>query len=89
MLERGGITDRLGVNLAGAWFEVAILLGDIIRGYFDKTKQYKPVTLACWPQCSCDTVRFDGSSGTSWTECFMRTYTTNQSRARGQCNVPK
>jgi MFS family permease len=48
VMERGGITDQLGVDLAGAGFEFAILLGGIIiGGYVDKTKQYKPVTLAC------------------------------------------
>lgn len=48
VMERGGITDQLGVDLAGAGFELAILLGGIvIGGYVDKTKQYKPVTLAC------------------------------------------
>ena len=48
VLERGGITDQLGVDLAGAGFEIAILLGGIIiGGYVDKTKQYKSVTLAC------------------------------------------
>jgi len=48
VMERGGITDQLGVDLAGAGFELAILVGGIIiGGYVDKTKQYKPVTLAC------------------------------------------
>lgn len=48
VLQRGGITDQLGVDLAGAGFEFAILLGGIIiGGYVDKTKQYKSVTLAC------------------------------------------
>lgn len=48
VMERGGITDQLGVDLAGAGFEIAILLGGIIiGGYVDKTKQYKSVTLAC------------------------------------------
>lgn len=48
VMERGGVTDQLGVDLAGAGFELAILLGGIIiGGYVDKTKQYKPVTLAC------------------------------------------
>lgn len=48
VMERGGITDQLGIDLAGAGFELAILLGGIvIGGYVDKTKQYKPVTLAC------------------------------------------
>ncbi|KAL7539912.1 hypothetical protein ACHAXR_009702, partial [Thalassiosira sp. AJA248-18] len=48
VMERGGITDQLGIDLAGAGFELAILVGGIIiGGYVDKTKQYKPVTLAC------------------------------------------
>ncbi len=48
VMERGGVTDQLGIDLAGAGFELAILLGGIfIGGYVDKTKQYKPMTLAC------------------------------------------
>ena len=48
VLERGGITNQLGIDLAGAGFEIAILLGGIIiGGYVDKTKQYKSVTLVC------------------------------------------
>jgi len=48
VMERGGITDQFQVDLAGAGFEIAILLGGIfIGGYVDKTKQYKKVTLAC------------------------------------------
>lgn len=48
VMERGGITDQLGIDLAGAGFELAILVGGIvIGGYVDETKQYKPVTLAC------------------------------------------
>jgi len=48
VMERGGITDQLGIDLAGAGFELAILVGGIIiGGYVDRTKQYKPVTLAC------------------------------------------
>jgi predicted MFS family arabinose efflux permease len=48
VMERGGITDQLGVDLAGAGFELAILLGGIfIGGYVDETKRYKPVTMAC------------------------------------------
>jgi FLVCR family feline leukemia virus subgroup C receptor-related protein len=36
------------VDLAGAGFELAILVGGIvIGGYVDETKKYKPVTLAC------------------------------------------
>ncbi|KAL3774638.1 hypothetical protein ACHAW5_008561 [Stephanodiscus triporus] len=48
VMERGGITDQLGIDLAGAGFELAILLGGIfIGGYVDETKKYKPVTMAC------------------------------------------
>jgi FLVCR family feline leukemia virus subgroup C receptor-related protein len=48
IMERGGITDRLQIDLSGAAFEFAIVLGGIlIGGYVDRTKQYKLVTLAC------------------------------------------
>ena len=48
VLERGGIVDQLAIDLAGAGFELAILVGGIvIGGYVDKTKRYKDVTLAC------------------------------------------
>merc|ERR1711966_560699 len=48
VMELGGVTDQLGVDLAGAGFELAILVGGIIiGGYVDRTKQYKTVTLAC------------------------------------------
>lgn len=48
VLTRGGVTDRLSVDLAGAGFEAAILIGGIILGgYVDQTKEYKKVTLAC------------------------------------------
>jgi FLVCR family feline leukemia virus subgroup C receptor-related protein len=47
-MERGGITNQLGIDLAGAGFELAILLGGIvIGGFVDRTKEYKKVTLAC------------------------------------------
>lgn len=47
-MERGGITEQFQVDLAGAGFELAILLGGIvIGGYVDRTKKYKEVTLAC------------------------------------------
>ena len=48
VMTRGGVTDRLSVDLAGAGFEAAILIGGIILGgYVDRTKEYKKVTLAC------------------------------------------
>eukprot|EP00977_Amphora_coffeiformis_P011246 scaffold2707_cov169-Amphora_coffeaeformis.AAC.2 len=47
-MTRGGVTDRLSVDLAGAGFEAAILVGGIILGgYVDRTKEYKKVTMAC------------------------------------------
>lgn len=47
-MERGGITEQFQVDLAGAGFELAILVGGIvIGGYVDRTKKYKEVTLAC------------------------------------------
>jgi len=48
VLERGGITTQFQIDLAGAGFELAILVGGIlIGGYVDKTKEYKKVTLWC------------------------------------------
>eukprot|EP00816_Leptocylindrus_hargravesii_P005734 CAMPEP_0196806254 /NCGR_PEP_ID=MMETSP1362-20130617/6141_1 /TAXON_ID=163516 /ORGANISM="Leptocylindrus danicus, Strain CCMP1856" /LENGTH=559 /DNA_ID=CAMNT_0042179647 /DNA_START=241 /DNA_END=1920 /DNA_ORIENTATION=+ len=48
VLERGGIVDQFQIDLAGAGFELAILIGGIvIGGYVDRTKKYKKVTLAC------------------------------------------
>lgn len=48
VMERGGVTEQLAIDFAGAGFEFAILLGGIIiGGYVDKTKQYKSVTLSC------------------------------------------
>jgi len=48
VLERGGITQQFIIDLAGAGFEFAILLGGIlIGGYVDRTKEYKRITLAC------------------------------------------
>lgn len=47
-MTRGGVTDRMTVDLAGAGFEAAILIGGIILGgYVDRTKEYKQVTMAC------------------------------------------
>merc|ERR1712127_1131315 len=48
VMERGGVTDQFGIDLAGAGFEFGILFGGIIiGGYVDKTKKYKEVTKAC------------------------------------------
>lgn len=48
VMERGGVTDQFGIDLAGAGFEFGILLGGIIiGGYVDRTKKYKSVTMAC------------------------------------------
>lgn len=48
VMKRGGITEQFEIDLAGAGFEVAILLGGIvIGGYVDRTKEYKKVTMAC------------------------------------------
>jgi len=45
---RGGIDEQLSVDLAGAGFEIGILVGGIIiGGYVDRTKKYKSVTLNC------------------------------------------
>ena len=48
VMTRGGVSDQLSVDLAGAGFEAAILIGGIILGgYVDRTKKYKQVTMAC------------------------------------------
>jgi len=48
VMKRGGITSQFSIDLAGAGFELAILVGGIvIGGYVDKTKEYKRVTQAC------------------------------------------
>ncbi len=48
VLERGGMTEQFHIDLAGAAFEIAILIGGIvIGGYVDKTKEYKKVTQWC------------------------------------------
>lgn len=48
VLERGGITNQFSIDLAGAGFELAILVGGIIiGGYVDRSKKYKEVTLLC------------------------------------------
>ena len=48
VMERGGVTDQFQIDLAGAGFELAILVGGIIiGGYVDRTKKYKIVTMVC------------------------------------------
>lgn len=48
ILHRGGVDNQGAIDLAGAGFELAILVGGIvIGGYVDHTKHYKQVTLAC------------------------------------------
>lgn len=47
-LERAGCGEAGRVAVVGAAFQVAIVLGGIVIGAFvDKTRAYKPVTLAC------------------------------------------
>jgi MFS family permease len=47
-MTRGGVTGQFQIDLAGAGFELAIVLGGIVLGgYVDKTKEYKKVTMAC------------------------------------------
>eukprot|EP00560_Eucampia_antarctica_P001943 CAMPEP_0197833122 /NCGR_PEP_ID=MMETSP1437-20131217/17831_1 /TAXON_ID=49252 ORGANISM="Eucampia antarctica, Strain CCMP1452" /NCGR_SAMPLE_ID=MMETSP1437 /ASSEMBLY_ACC=CAM_ASM_001096 /LENGTH=427 /DNA_ID=CAMNT_0043436965 /DNA_START=406 /DNA_END=1689 /DNA_ORIENTATION=- len=48
VMERGGIMDQTSIDLAGAGFELSILVGGIVLGgYVDRSKNYKSVTLAC------------------------------------------
>ena len=48
VLIRGGIDSQQVINLSGAGFELAILIGGIIiGGYVDKTKDFKNSTLFC------------------------------------------
>lgn len=47
-LERAGCGEAGRVALVGAGFQIAIVLGGVVIGSFvDKTRAYKPVTLAC------------------------------------------
>jgi len=47
-LARAGFQEGFGIDLAGAGFQFAIVLGGIALGrYVDETKQYKAVTLTC------------------------------------------
>jgi len=48
VLTRGGVTGQFQIDLAGAGFELAIVLGGIVLGaYVDRTKDYKIVTMGC------------------------------------------
>jgi Major Facilitator Superfamily len=54
VMERGGIKEQFQIDLAGAGFELAILVGGIlIGGYVDRTKKYKTVTMACLAARAC------------------------------------
>jgi len=47
-LHRAGLRDQTTVDLCGAGFQLAIVLGGIVvGGYVDRTKEFKEVTLAC------------------------------------------
>lgn len=47
-LQRAGFNDQMEVDMAGAGFEVAIVIGGIILGgLVDRNKEYKSVTLWC------------------------------------------
>jgi len=47
-LRRAGFLDTLNIDLSGAAFQVAIVLGGVfVGGYVDRTKRFKVVTLAC------------------------------------------
>eukprot|EP00526_Cylindrotheca_closterium_P018958 CAMPEP_0113638334 /NCGR_PEP_ID=MMETSP0017_2-20120614/20075_1 /TAXON_ID=2856 /ORGANISM="Cylindrotheca closterium" /LENGTH=543 /DNA_ID=CAMNT_0000549423 /DNA_START=88 /DNA_END=1719 /DNA_ORIENTATION=- /assembly_acc=CAM_ASM_000147 len=48
VMTRGGVTGQFQIDLAGAGFELAIVLGGIVLGgYVDRTKDYKIVTMGC------------------------------------------
>jgi MFS family permease len=54
VMERGGVKEQFQIDLAGAGFELAILVGGIIiGGYVDRTKKYKTVTMACLAATAC------------------------------------
>lgn len=47
-LVSAGVQSQTAIDLTGAGFQAAIVLGGIVLGgYVDRTKQYKQVTLAC------------------------------------------
>lgn len=48
-LVSSGMTSQTTINLAGAGFQAAIVLGGILLGgYVDRSKRYKEVTLGCF-----------------------------------------
>jgi len=48
VMVRGGVTGQSGVDLAGAAFEAAILVGGVvIGGYVDRSKEFKRSTMVC------------------------------------------
>eukprot|EP00588_Corethron_pennatum_P029546 CAMPEP_0194336786 /NCGR_PEP_ID=MMETSP0171-20130528/74178_1 /TAXON_ID=218684 /ORGANISM="Corethron pennatum, Strain L29A3" /LENGTH=555 /DNA_ID=CAMNT_0039100355 /DNA_START=225 /DNA_END=1892 /DNA_ORIENTATION=- len=54
VMGRGGVTGQFEIDLAGAGFELAILVGGVvIGGYVDRTKKYKSVTLLCLAVTAC------------------------------------
>jgi len=47
-LQRAGINDQHVIDLSGAGFELAIVIGGVVIGSFvDRNKEYKSTTLAC------------------------------------------
>merc|ERR1711957_152917 len=54
VMGRGGVTGQFEIDLAGAGFELAILVGGVvIGGFVDRTKKYKSVTLLCLAVTAC------------------------------------
>ena len=48
-LVSSGMNSQTTIDLAGAGFQAAIVLGGIVLGgYVDRTKRYKDVTLVCF-----------------------------------------
>jgi len=63
-MKRGGVTSQLQIDLAGAGFELAILLGGIVIGNIvDRTKAYKQATLACLAVTAASLLPLGVSSG--------------------------
>ena len=47
-MHRAGMVDQFQIDLCGAGFQLAIVVGGIVvGGYVDRTKEFKEVTLAC------------------------------------------